>query len=96
MKLDLDIEGKININVISPKSLAGKRADQVLTSDAFGLITTRNPGSEEDIHRYAALLGKKERTEEEETEFLILKSKLKEKLSTGESEIDQKVENILA
>jgi hypothetical protein len=75
--------------------LAGKRADQVLASDAFGLVTSRNPSSEDEIEQYAALLGKMERTEAEEEELQQLRTRLQQTLRGGESPIAQTVEAAL-
>lgn len=77
---------------IDPSSLAGLRADQVLASEAFGLYTTRNPGSEGDIDRYTELLGKDPRTSEEEAELQRLGQSLEAALQIGESPVEREVE----
>jgi hypothetical protein len=92
LKLTQEPDGIVREQVIDRMSLAGKRADQVLASDAFGLVTTRNPGSESDFDRFAALLGKADRTPGEEADLQALRSSLKKSLSLGESEISQAVE----
>ncbi len=91
LKLEQQINGSINLKVLDKQLLAGKRADQVLTSEAFGLITTRNPGSEDEISRYTALLGKGERTEAEETELQALKLRVQNTLRSGENAVEQMV-----
>jgi energy-coupling factor transporter ATP-binding protein EcfA2 len=91
LKLEQQVNGSINLKVLDKELLAGKRADQVLTSEAFGLITTRNPGSEDEINRYTALLGKVERTEVEETELQELKPRVQNILRNGENAVEQMV-----
>ena len=95
LKLDQNDEGRIDVQAIDKKILDGKRADQVLASEAFGLLTSRNPGSQDDIDRYAALLGKPMRTDDEEAEFQALSSHLKEALSSGESKTAQIIEKAI-
>ncbi len=92
LRLEQDDDGMITKRVIDTASLAGKRADQVLASEAFGLVTTRNPGSEDDFDRYATLLGKATRTEGEETEFQELGLRLRQALQSSENEVAQVVE----
>jgi energy-coupling factor transporter ATP-binding protein EcfA2 len=91
LKLEQQVNGSINLKVLDKELLAGKRADQVLTSEAFGLITTRNPGSEDEINRYTALLGKVERTEVEETELQELKPRVQNILRNGENAVERMV-----
>lgn len=91
LKLEQQINGSINLKVLDKQLLAGKRADQVLTSEAFGLITTRNPGSENEINRYTALLSKGDRTEAEETELQALKLRVQNTLRSGENAVEQMV-----
>jgi energy-coupling factor transporter ATP-binding protein EcfA2 len=91
LKLEQQVNGSINLKVLDKELLAGKRADQVLTSEAFGLITTRNPGSEDEFDRYTALLGKLERTEVEETELQELKPRVQNILRNGENAFEQMV-----
>ncbi|WP_170303427.1 AAA family ATPase [Reyranella soli] len=52
------------------------RADQLLTSPLFDLVTTRGPRTEEDRARYGVLLEKKRRSPAEEAEYLELEAKL--------------------
>ncbi len=91
LKLEQDLNDVIDLKVLDKKLLAGKRADQVLTSKAFGLLTTRNPGSEDEINRYTELLGKIERTEEEEKELQALKLHIQDTLRNGENAVEQTV-----
>ncbi len=85
IKLDRSPENGVQAKLIDKKELYGKRADQVLTSEAFGLFTSRNQGSLTDIDRYSELLGLTERTEEEESELQELRGKVREGLQDGEN-----------
>jgi TIR domain/AAA domain, putative AbiEii toxin, Type IV TA system len=91
LKLEQRTNGSIELKILDKKLLAGKRADQVLTSEAFDLITTRNPGSENEINRYTELLGKTKRTEAEETELQELKLRVQNTLNSGENAVEQMV-----
>ncbi len=91
LKLEQQSNRAIEIKVLDKQLLAGKRADQVLTSEAFGLITTRNPGSEDEVNRYAALLGKVERTDAEEAELQELRLSVQNALRSGENAVEQMV-----
>lgn len=51
------------------ESPGGLRADQILTSDAFALTTTRSLKTHEMMEQYRILLGTANRTPEEEKEF---------------------------
>jgi hypothetical protein len=82
----------VTAKVIDKEQLRFKRADQILTSEAFGLPTTRSPESEEPISRYAHLLGKQERNENEEAEMKQLRERLAEQLAFGETPSEQMVE----
>lgn len=61
-------------------SVQGWRADQVLTSDLFGLETTRDPGTEKALNRRRGLLAKKKRTAREQAELEALGQELTVKL----------------
>jgi predicted ATP-binding protein involved in virulence/nucleoside phosphorylase len=93
LKLERNDENdEISLKVIDKEQVAGKRADQVLTSDAFGLYTTRNERSHDDVDRYTKLLGKKIRNEAEEAELEQLRSQVNSRFSTGETHFEQLVE----
>lgn len=64
------------------ESLQGMRADQVLTSSAFDLDTTRDPETVRMMSSYSELLGRTSRTDEEEAEFNELSQKLRERVPT--------------
>jgi len=95
LRLKAHADGSIETIDIDPQSLYGLRADQVLASDAFGLLTTRNPGSTDDVDRYAELLGVQKRTDAEEKELEKLAAKLEESLSTEESPAAREVEKVV-
>jgi predicted ATP-binding protein involved in virulence/nucleoside phosphorylase len=92
LKLERNEENEISLKVIDKEQVAGKRADQVLTSDAFGLYTTRNERSHDDVDRYSKLSGQKTRTESEEAELQKLRSIIQNRLSNGEEFIEQIVD----
>jgi predicted ATPase len=77
-------EGPIEVQVIT-ESIDHLRADQLLTSPLFGLVTTRDRRINLDIARYSELLGQTERTPEEEELFQLLSSQLDTQLQPGES-----------
>jgi predicted ATP-binding protein involved in virulence len=96
LKLDRQGDNKITGQIIDKREVAGKRADQVLTSNAFDLITTRNERSHDDVDRYTKLLGKKIRSAEEEVELEHLRTIVKERLSNGETPAEQAVEKAVS
>ncbi len=89
VKLDRSPENCVQAKLINKEELYGKRADQVLTSEAFGLFTSRNQGSLTDIDRYSELLGHTELTEKEEDELHELREKLQESLQDGENSTER-------
>jgi hypothetical protein len=62
----------------------------------FDLITSRSPGSSQNIPRYAELSSKKDRTEEEEKEFSVLSTQLDPILSFGETDFESNVERAVS
>ena len=91
--LRLTQDGKAT--VIDRDLLVGKRADQVLASEAFGLVTTRSPDSQLDISRYAELRGMASLSAEQETELHGLKKRLSEALRWGENAFERTVEQAI-
>jgi predicted ATP-binding protein involved in virulence len=75
-----DPDGKVVAERVQ-RDMVGMRADQLLTSELFGLSTTRDP---ESIHRYSVLLHKDHRTLQEEAEFKVLETKIAETTGVGE------------
>ncbi|MBD2150753.1 AAA family ATPase [Pseudanabaena sp. FACHB-1277] len=102
VKLDRSHDNGVQAKLINKEELYGKRADQVLTSEAFGLVTSRNLGSMTDIDRYSELLGRTRRTEDEENELQELRGKVREGLQDGEnpterlirSEVESAIEKV--
>lgn len=68
------------------ESFSGYRADQILTGVPFGMDSSRDVEWDEKRSRYSSLLGKTERTEQEQSEFVRLEGKLKAGPRTGETE----------
>ncbi|KHD08573.1 hypothetical protein PN36_02115 [Candidatus Thiomargarita nelsonii] len=68
------------IKLMEIASLRGLKADQVLTSPAFGLATTRNPEIAEKLNYFSTLYLKESRTSQEEHEFLELSDYLNQQL----------------
>ena len=91
-RLKAHLDGPPELVIIERQELAGLRADQVLTSEAFGLVTSRSLGSESDLDRFAELRGKAERTAEEEAEIKLLSERLDQSLRFGERPFEQEVE----
>lgn len=79
----------------SALDIKGMRADQLLTSSLFGLITTRGVNATEDINRYSYLLGKAPLTEVERIERDRLHTELSRSLRIGETELERSVESAL-
>jgi hypothetical protein len=67
------------------EELTGKRADQIL-ADAFGLITSKSPGSIAKIDRYTELLGRT-RSASEQQELETLRKELEDTWSAGDSKL---------
>ena len=86
----------VAVQVIEKDKLKGKRADQVLASEAFDLVTTRSPGSEDKLSRYTELLTKKNLTKQEIYEQQQLNKLLKDSLLFGENEFEQLVERAVS
>ncbi len=91
VKLDRSPENGVQAKLINKEELYGKRADQVLTSEAFGLFTSRNQGSLTDIDRYSELLGHTQLTAKEEDELQELREKLQDSLQDGENATERLV-----
>ncbi|NJL27206.1 MAG: AAA family ATPase [Thermoanaerobaculia bacterium] len=91
VRLKMHENGSVEKVEIEPSSLAHKRADQVLASEAFGLLTSRNPGSADDFDRYAELLGKENRSNAEAEELQRLGKHLEESLALGETPLEREI-----
>jgi predicted ATP-binding protein involved in virulence len=95
LKLERDENNEIKIVTIDRAEIAGKRADQILTSHAFDLLTTRNNKSHDEVDKYTELLSKHSLTTEESTELERLQSLVQSRLTISETPIAQQVEKLL-
>jgi predicted ATP-binding protein involved in virulence len=95
LKLERNENNEIKIVTIDQAEIAGKRADQILTSHAFDLLTTRNNKSHDDVDKYTELLAKSSLTTEESVELERLKPLVQSRLTISETPIAQKVEKLL-
>jgi ABC-type multidrug transport system ATPase subunit len=76
----------------APLEFEGLRADQILTSSAFGLMTTRGVETRNEQDEFITLLGNQNRSAEEEKRFKELESLLDAKFHVGETEEQRRVE----
>ncbi len=95
LKLERDENNEIKIVTIDQAEIAGKRADQILTSPAFDLLTTRNNKSHDEVDRYTELLSKSAPTPAEAAELEQLKPLVQSRLTISETPIAQEVEKLL-
>jgi predicted ATP-binding protein involved in virulence len=95
LKLERNENNEIQIVTIDQTEIAGKRADQILTSPAFDLLTTRNNKSHDEIDRYTELLAQTSRTDEESNELERLQPIIQGRLTISETPVAQKVEQLL-
>jgi predicted ATPase len=79
------------IQLITLSSLRGLKADQVLTSSAFDLPTTRNPEIAEQLNQFSLLYLKASRTPEEEKEFIALRDYLEQYLPESAEDSDTRI-----
>jgi hypothetical protein len=68
IRLRRDEDGRVARVPIDPDMTMG-RADQLLTSQLFDLDTTIDPETQQSIGEYQKVLGKRDRTPQEEEEF---------------------------
>ncbi len=87
--LEQDENDVVSIDVAEPPR--GKRVDQVLTSYLFGLNTTSDNETIQEIQKYFNLLSKKEVSETDKVEINILQSSLQKKLGSEETELEQQI-----
>ena len=73
----------------------GLRADQVLTSDLFGLLSTTGDDVVQKLERYAFLRAKSELTESEHRDVISLNEELHNTLGTPETRLQKKVEDAI-
>jgi hypothetical protein len=70
----------------------GLRADQLLTSPLFGLMTSRSPDFGKKVERYSQLITTASRTPEEEAEMQSLKSVISASYRDGETEAEREAQ----
>jgi len=86
-----ELEG--GIRAVQLPSMDGWRADQILTSEAFGLLTSINAVREEQLKKLNELELKENRTPEEEAEYRRIMASLEEEAPpAGETAMEQKVQ----
>jgi predicted ATP-binding protein involved in virulence len=95
LKLERDENNEIKVVTIDRSEIAGKRADQILTSHAFDLLTTRNNKSHDEIDKYTDLLSKPSLTTDESAELERLQPLVQSRLTISETPTAQKVEQLL-
>ncbi len=93
-RLRLDDSGSIEPQVIDPRYLRGKRADQVLAS-AFGLLTSKSPRSVARMERYVHLLGREESPERDRA-LADLRREMSSDTATGENAFERVIETALS
>jgi hypothetical protein len=71
------------------------RADQILTSSLFGLDRSRGSKGVHGIERYAELLGKAEKTPQEEAEFQSLRDSLETSFLSGDTPLRRQIEQAI-
>jgi len=90
-----DEDGKVVRLPVEAEMIVG-RADQLLTGDLFGLGTTIDSATQEKMGRYAALLGKSLRSEEEDQEFQRLQGILQARIPmSGETPVARRAQELL-
>lgn len=92
IRLKLEVSGEIEKYIIKSESLDGLNANQVLTTIAFGLDNTHNPGTDNAAERYTSLLEKKDLTIEEKQELNNLKIKFREINTIDDNFIGREIE----
>ncbi len=82
--LSLDGDNAAQGRRIVGSDLEGMRSDQILTSSLFGLDTSRTPGTERRLNRYAELISKASLTTAEESEFERIAASIGRNLPSAE------------
>jgi len=94
VRLVAKADGSVEAHTVEKEYLTGKRADQIL-GDAFGLITSKSPGSLAKIDRYTELLSRA-RNEAEEKELETLRNELDDAWSSGDSALTRAAEKVVS
>lgn len=96
IRLRLEDRKGVSGNIIPSDSIKGMRADQVLTSEAFGLPTSRAGQTGDDYTRFRDLYLKDRLDQKEKEELRRLRRVLKDAIAeSGETESDLEVQKRL-
>jgi putative AbiEii toxin of type IV toxin-antitoxin system/AAA domain-containing protein len=87
-------DGSVEAHTVEKEFLTGKRADQIL-GDAFGLITSKSPGSLAKIDRYTELMSQS-RNEFEQKELEMLRNELDDAWSSGDTALSRAAEKVVS
>ncbi len=90
-RLDRSETNAVTAARLDRSQFQGLRADQWLASEAFGLVTTRSPGSATDVDEYLDLL-RQDPAERDARKFEMLRQRLGKSLSFGETEYEREIE----
>jgi predicted ATP-binding protein involved in virulence len=77
------------------QSFKNYRADQILTASAFGLSSSRSPGWERTKEQFTTLLGKTQRSAEEEEEFKELSKEFAETPRSQETPLGREAADLV-
>jgi energy-coupling factor transporter ATP-binding protein EcfA2 len=94
VRLVASADGSVEAHTVEKEYLTGKRADQIL-GDAFGLVTSKSPGSLAKIDRYTELMSRS-RSEAEEEELETLRNELDDAWSSGDSALTRAAEKVVS
>jgi hypothetical protein len=94
VRLVASADGSVEAHIVEKEYLTGKRADQIL-GDAFGLITSKSPGSLAKIDRYTELVSSP-RNEAEEKELETLRNELDDAWYSGDSAVTRAAEKVVS
>jgi hypothetical protein len=95
IRLRRDKNDKV-VRVQADEDMTLGRADQILTGDLFGLETTLDQKTQDLISKYRDLLGKKDRSPEEDREFIHLGLELDQRVPvSGETPIVRRAQELV-
>src|SRR5262249_25168498 len=84
------------VRVTAAEDMTLGRTDQILTGDLFGLDTTLDQKTQELINDYQKLLEKKERSPDEETDFIRLGQELERRIPvSGETPMIRRAQELV-
>lgn len=91
-------DNQIVYKIIERKEVHGKRADQMLRSEAFNMQSTTSPGADNEIIRYYNLKSKKDSLgldKDELSEFSELENKISMEYSLKDNKYEEEVERVM-